>query len=261
MRKVSCVLLILLLGLLLTAEEKKFGYEFTKGRKGEIFKVALYTDGKRYDVLPAAIKIDQYLLYFAGENMTTRQDLLMDKFKEVKVVRDEENKKDIKVLITLHDGKGKTVNDYILELVLEIWKGEPFLAIYSRLRYLGDKKAKTALNWGIGDHFKYYTIPKGSQVKTYKLGVGRGRRKYTIGKTNWLYAHSGKGYGLGIITSGIAGKGEDFIFVNSWPRAKYLTAGKSLDVFMIISPVKGGYKPIQQMFEKLKRVKWDLDKL
>ncbi|MCD6521922.1 hypothetical protein J7K56_04060 [Candidatus Calescamantes bacterium] len=261
MRKIPFILLIILISFLSIGEEK-FGYEFTKGRKGEIFKITLYAEGVKYDIIPTAIKVENYLLYFAAENLKEKKSMLMDDFKEVKVVRDEENKKDILTLIYLHDGKGHRINDYILQVTFEIWKGYPFLAFYSKLKYMGDKKAKTALNWGIGDHFKYYTIPKGRKVKTFKLqSKGRfSKRKTKIGKVAWVYAHSGKGYGLGIITPWLVGKGEDFLFVNPVPQVKYLKKGDTMDVFILIFPVKGGYKPVQTMFEKLRKVSWDLDR-
>lgn len=45
---------------------------------------------------------------------------------------------------------------------LEILKGYPFLAIYSKFVYTGDGVNECAINWALDsiyEPFKYYTIP------------------------------------------------------------------------------------------------------
>ncbi|MCM8833005.1 MAG: hypothetical protein NC816_03690 [Candidatus Omnitrophica bacterium] len=58
----------------------------------------------------------------------------------------------------------------------------------------------------------------------------------------------------------ILGKGEDFIFINSVPPKKKLSKGESIDVFMIFMPINKNFKILEELFQKIKDIKWEYEK-
>ena len=239
--------------------EDEFGYKIVKSGE-EFWKLVFTTEGNSYEVLSSTVRAGGCLIYFAGKDFTHHRDMMIDNIKELKVIKDEDNRKVVKVYFLLQDLEGKRVPDYSLEVSLEIRKGLPSLEMYSKLRYKGEERALTGLNWGISDGFKYYAIPQKNEVKNYALPQKIGKFTRTkIGVCPWIYAHGGKGEGLGVITSSLLGKGEDYIFVNSIPQKKRLGKNESMDVFILVCPVKG-YKPIASLYERVKNIDWDIDK-
>lgn len=229
----------------------KFGYKIGKE------DVFLFTQGNIYLVQPVSITSGGKMMYFAAKDFTANRDLLVQKLKEAKAVVDEKDRKVIDAKFSVGSRK-KIYSDYQLELFLEIRKEFPFLAIYSKFKYLGKGTHTCGINWAVDsayERFKYYTIPKKGKLLTYKL---KKTRRTKIGQANWIYVHSGKGEGAGLIAPAvILGKGKDFIFINSVPPKKKLKKGESIDVFMIFMPINKNFKILPELYEKVKVIKWE----
>lgn len=253
MKKIISLLLSLLFFSSLYAEVPKFGYKI---QDEDVF---LMTEGNVYLVQPISIICKDVMLYFAAQDSTLKRDMVVNKKKEIKVVSDEEGRKVIKATYLLADAQKNTIyKDYELVLFLEIQKGFPFLAIYSKFVYTGTGTSKCAINWAMDsvyEPFKYYTIPVKGKEKTHKLVK---TRKTKIGQANWIFANRGDGTGGGLIApAAVLGRGEDFIFLNSVPPKKKLKKGESIDLFMIFVPINKNYKILPELFEKIKNKKWE----
>lgn len=249
------VLALLFLGsTFLSADD--FGYKIADSG------VILKTKNNLYIVEPDFIRTGNYLAYFAGKDSTNRKDMTVDKKKRIKVVMDKPDRKIVRLVCSLKDLEGNILKDYELELNLEIRKNLPCLIVMTKFRYLGEDKVLCIMNWGISDSLKYYSVPGRGKVVTMKLpGRGRITRRTKIGIKPWIYAHAGKGEGIGLITPGLLGKQEDFIYVNyvkGRSQRKRLEKGKSMDLFMIFLPIeKGGTKPIASLYERVKNIEWN----
>jgi hypothetical protein len=230
----------------------KFGYKFTPEKD-----VFLITEENNFLVQPQSIISRGNMLYFAAQDFTKNIELIVKRTKEVKVVKDEPKRKIIRVTYILGDEKNE-YTDYSLVLFLEIREEFPFLAIYSKFIYNGEGTSECGINWAMEnayEPYKYYTIPEKGKIMTYKLEK---TKKTKIGQANWIFANTGEGEGGGLIApSVILGKGENFIFINSVPPKKKLSKGESIDVFMIFMPIEKNYKILEELFEKIKNVKWE----
>ena len=250
MRKIILSLFLLVIPLKGFCAEK-FGYKI---EKEDIF---LFTKGNIYIVQAESIFSNGKMMYFAAKDFTAKRDLLVQKLKEAKVVVDEKDRKVINAKFSIGNDS-KVYPDYQLELFLEIRKEYPFLAIYSKFKYLGKGAHICGINWGVDsayESFKYYTIPKKGKILTYKL---KKTKRTKIGQANWIYVHNGKGEGAGLIAPAVIwGRGENFIFINSVPPKKKLKKGESIDVFMIFMPINKNFKILPQLYEKIKGVKWE----
>ncbi|MCS7179778.1 MAG: hypothetical protein NZ891_00280, partial [bacterium] len=196
------------------------------------------------------------MLYFSAQDFTKNRELLVKKTKEVKVIKDEPKRKIIRITYSLGD---KTeYPEYSLVLFLEIREEFSFLAIYSKFIYNGEGTSECGINWAMEsayEPYKYYTIPEKGKIMTYKLEK---TKKTKIGQANWIFANTGKGEGGGLIAPAvILGKGEDFIFINSVPPKKKLSKGESIDVFMIFMPIQKNFKILEEIFDKIKTIKWE----
>ncbi|MCM8804279.1 MAG: hypothetical protein NC833_03380 [Candidatus Omnitrophica bacterium] len=253
MRKIIFFLFFLLLGKCFSVV--KFGYKFTPEKD-----VYLITEENNFLVQPQSIISNGNMLYFAAQDFTKNIELVVKKTKEVKVLKDEPKRKIIKVIFSLADDK-RVYDDYSLILYLEIREGFPFLAIYSKFLYNGEGQVECGINWAMENAYKpykYYTIPQKGRFVTYKLEK---TKKTKIGQANWIFANTGEGVGGGLIAPAvILGKGEDFIFINSVPPKKRLSKGESIDVFMIFMPIEKNYKILEELFEKIKNIKWEYEK-
>jgi hypothetical protein len=233
----------------------KFGYKFTPEKD-----VLLITEENNFLVQPQSIISNGNMLYFAAQDFTKKKELIVKRTKEVKVVKDEPKRKIIKATYALGDDKSE-YSDYSLVLFLEIREEYPFLAIYSKFIYNGEGVSECGINWAMENAYqpyKYYTIPEKGKIMTYKLEK---TQKTKIGQANWIFANTGKGEGGGLIAPAvILGKGENFIFINSVPPKKKLSKGESIDVFMIFMPIEKNYKILNELFEKIKNLKWEYDK-
>ncbi|HIE44339.1 MAG TPA: hypothetical protein EYP78_06055 [Candidatus Omnitrophica bacterium] len=277
MQKISTILSILFIVVFVllqgerisAAEEEQFGYEI-KMVKGKPFAVTLRTDGKRYVVMSTALKVGSYIAYFAAQDFTHRKEMIMNEFKEVKVVVDKEDVKGIKTVISLKTLDNKIVDDYELIVSLQIKRGYPCLAVYSKLVYKGKESAQTGFNWGIIDGFRYYAYPEGGKVKARKLevaGVMKSKAtKLGKGAYPWVWPTSGKGDGLGIMTVGMLAKNpleeEAEIVISDVPPKKKLASGEFMDVPFILLPTtrkEGGYKPMRSLYERVKNLKWEME--
>jgi len=217
----------------------------------------MFTHGNIYLIQAQSIVSGGYYLYFAARDFTAKKDLTVSKVKKIDMKVDEPERKVIKTTFSLEGKKKKIYSDYELEVFTEIRKEFPFLIIYSKFKYLGKGENKCGINWGADSPkgFKYYTIPKKGEIKTYKL-VKTKRTK--IGQANWLFVNDGKGEGIGLIAPSVLfGKGENFVFINSVPRTKKLKKGKSLDTFMLFMPINKNFKILPELFEKIKNIKWE----
>lgn len=233
----------------------KFGYRITPDRD-----IYLITEENNFLVQPQSIISNGNMLYFAAQDFTKDRELLIKKTKEIKVIKDEPKRKIIKVVYSLGDEKVE-YPDYSLILYLEIRQEFPFLAIYSKFLYNGSGTSECGINWGMEnayEPYRYYTIPEKGKIVTYKLEK---TKKTKIGQANWIFANTGKGEGGGLIAPAvILGKGENFIFINSVPPKKKLSKGESIDVFMIFMPIQKNYKILEELFEKIKNIKWEYEK-
>lgn len=230
----------------------KFGYKITKEKD-----VFLFTQDNTYLIQAQNIVSAGNMLYFAAQDFTKNIELIVKRIKDVKVVKDEPKRKIIKVNFSLGDEK-KEYPDYLLEVFFEIREEFPFVAIYSKFIYNGSGRSNCGINRAMEathEPYKYYTIPQKGKHMTYKLEK---TRKTKIGHANWIFANNGKGEGGGLIAPAvILGKGEDFIFINSVPPKKTLEKGESIDVFMIFMPINKNYKILEQLWEKVKNIKWE----
>ncbi len=252
---ICLVLALLFLGATFLAADD-FGYKITDS------EIILKVKDNLYIVEPNFIRAGKYLAYFAGKDSTSKKDMMVGKKKRIKVVMDKPDRKIIRLVCSLGDLEGNILKDYELELNLEIRKNLPCLIVMTKFRYLGKDKVLCAMNWGISDSLKYYSVPERGKVVTRKLpGKGRITRRTKIGIKPWIYVHAGKGKGIGLITPGLLGKQEDFIYVNyvkGRSQRKRLERGKSMDLFMIFLPIeKGGTKPIASLFERVKNIQWN----
>ncbi|MCM8818176.1 MAG: hypothetical protein NC915_01670 [Candidatus Omnitrophica bacterium] len=250
--KIFYVLLSFFLCLFKCFSIEKFGYKFTPEKD-----VYLFVQGNGYFVQPQFIISSGNMLYFAAQDFTKNRELLVKKVKEVNVIKDEEKRKVIMAAYFLGDDK-KIYNEYELILFLEIREEFPFLAIYSKFLYKGDGVVECGINWGMEsayEPYKYYTIPQKDKIATYKLEK---TKKTKIGQANWIFANTGEGKGGGLIAPAvILGRGEDFIFINSVPPKKKISQKESIDVFMIFMPIEKNFKILEQLYEKVKNIKWE----
>ena len=233
-----------------------FGYKITDS------EIILKVKNNSYFVEPSVIRAGNYIAYFAGKDSTSKKDMTVGRKKSVKVVVDKPDRKIVQLVCSLKDLKGNILKDYELELNLEIRRDLPCLIMMSKFRYLGGDRVLCVMNWGISGSLEYYSVPERGKVVTRKLpGIGRITRRTKIGIKPWIYAHAGKGEGIGLITSGLLGKQEDFIYVNyvkGRSQRKRLERGKSMDLFMIFLPIeKGGTKPIASLYERVKNIQWN----
>jgi len=252
---ICLVLALLFLGATFLAADD-FGYKITDS------EVILEVKDNLYIIEPDFIRAGNYLAYFAGKDSTSRKDMTVDKKKRIKVVMDKPDRKIVRLVCSLKDLEGNILKDYELELNLEIRKNLPCLIVMSKFRYLGGDRVLCIMNWGISDSLEYYSVPERGKVITMKLpGRGKITRRTKIGIKPWIYAHAGKGEGIGLITPGLLGKQEDFIYVNyvqGRSQRKRLERGKSMDLFMIFLPIeKGGTKPIASLYERVKNIEWN----
>jgi hypothetical protein len=97
------------------------------------------------------------MLYFAAKDFTKDIELLIRKPKDIKVVKDEPKRKILKITYTLWDEK-KEYPDYTLVLFLEIRKEYPFLAIYSKFIYNGERTSECGINWAMESTYEPYKI-------------------------------------------------------------------------------------------------------
>jgi len=233
----------------------KFGYKFTPQND-----VYLITEKNNFLVQPQSIISNGNMLYFAAQDFTKNRELIVKRTKELKVIKDEPKRKIIKATYVLGDDKNE-YPDYSLVLFLEIREEYPFLIIYSKFIYNGVGISECGINWAMEnayEPYKYYTIPEKGKIMTHKLEK---TKKTKIGQANWIFANTGKGEGGGLIAPAvILGKGENFIFINSVPPKKKLSKGESIDVFMIFMPIEKNYKILNELFEKIKNIKWEYEK-
>lgn len=252
-KKILSLLIFLFIVFPLYSAAPKFGYKI----QGE--DVFFMTEGNTFLVQAVSIICKENMLYFAAQDITLKRDMIVNKVKEIKVIVDEQERKVVRATYLLADAKTEKVyNDYELVLFMEIQKGMPFLAIYSKFVYTGAGVSECAINWALDsvyEPFKYYTIPGKTKEETYKLVK---TKKTKIGQANWIFANRGDGTGGGLIApAAILGRGEDFIFLNSVPPKKKLKRGEFIDIFMIFVPIEKNYKILQEIFEKVKDKKWE----
>ena len=232
---------------------ERFGF---KVGKEDVF---LWTKGNVYLAQPSSIVCSGNMMYFAAQDFTSKDQLIVKGLKKAEVQINEPDRKLIKATYSLEDQQKKVSPDYELVIFLEIRKEFPFLVVYSKFKYLGKGEHKCGINWGVdasqAGFFKYYTYPKNGNVVTYPL-VKTKRSK--IGQANWIFVNDGKGEGVGIIAPAVLlGRGSDFVFINSVPRTEKLEKGESLDTFIIFMPINKNYKILQELFDKIKNMKWD----
>jgi len=227
--------------------------------------VAFFAGGAMYVIRADGVALPKSLLYFAAKDFTTKKELLVKKAEKVELKVDDPLRKMVKLTFSIGDNKVESdINaDYRLELYAEIRKGSPLMALYSKFFYLGEGAHKCGINWGLSsaveeDPFKYYTIPdKSGKELTYRLEPGSKMKSNKIGYAKWLYLHSGKGYGIGLVCPSMLGKGGDFIFINTVPPSKNLNKGESADVLMVFFPIDNNFKEIPKMYEDIKKIEWD----
>lgn len=265
MRKISTLLSIFILvtfivladGRTLAAEEERFGYEI-KMVKNKPLAVILETGGKSYTMMSSTLSTEGYLAYFAAQDFTHKKEMIMHEFKEVKVVKDEENVKGIKTVISLKDLDNRVLPDYELVVSLQIKRNYPCLVVYSQLLYKGREPARMGLNWGIVSAFQYYIYPEGGKVKARKLevaGIMKGKAtKLGKGAYPWVWPTDGRGYGLGIMTMGMLLKNprEGEIVITDVPPKRKLSRGEFMDVPFILLPTtkkEGGLKPVREVYD------------
>ncbi len=274
MQKISTLLSVFILatfiipagGRTFAAEEERFGYEI-KMVRDKPMAVVLETGGKSYMMMSGALKTEGYLAYFAAQDFTHGKEMIMHEFKEVKVVKDEEDVKGIKTVISLQDMDGRVLPDYELVVSLQINRGYPNLVVYSKLVYKGREPARIGLNWGITGDFQFYVYPEGDEIRARRLEVAaimRGRAtKLGRGAYPWIWPTNGKGDGLGIMTVGMLLKNplEGEIVITDVPPKRKLSRGEFMDVPFILLPTtkeEGGVKPVRELYERVKRVRWEM---
>ncbi|MCM8784741.1 MAG: hypothetical protein NC827_06495 [Candidatus Omnitrophica bacterium] len=232
----------------------EFGYKFTPEKD-----ILFITKDNNFLVQPQSIMSHGNMLYFAAQDFTKNRELLVKRVKEIKVIKDEPKRKIIKATYSL--GSDKEYPEYSLILFLEIREEFPFLAICSKFVYNGEGTSECGINWAMEnayEPYKYYTIPEKGKIATYKLEK---TRKTKIGQANWIFGNTGKGEGGGLIAPAvILGKGESFIFINSVPPKKKLSKNESIDVFMIFMPINKNFKILEELFLKIKDIKWEYEK-
>ncbi len=266
MRKISCLLVMILFLSIFTLGEEKFALELVK-IKDKVEMVRILTKNLRYQAIPQALRLGRYLGYFAAQDFTHKKEMIMKEFKEIQVIKDTPKQKGVKVIYYLQDQNNQRVSDYLLEVNLEVRKEYPCLAMCSRLRYTGEGEALTGLNWGFSDNFRYYVVPEGGKVKAFKIerkGLLSGKAtKIGKGAYPWIWFTDGKGKGLGMITDGmlVAGiqEGELQIGVSDAPPKKKLTSGESMEVVFIFLPTEKGYKPIKEIYSRARSIRWEVD--
>jgi len=251
MKKKLIIILVFSILLSSTYAVDKFGYKVSKE------DAFLYTQGNIYLIQATSIICSGNMLYFAAKDFTAKKDLLVAKTEKIDVTVDEKDRKVLKITFSLKTNK-KIYPEYKLVVYGEIRREFPFLAIYSKFLYLGKERHLCGINWGLSsayEKFKYYTIPQKGKPKTFKLVK---TRKTKIGHADWIFINNGKGVGAGLIAPAvILGKGEDFIFVNSVPPKKRIKKGESIDVFMIFMPINKNWKTLPELFNKIKKIKWE----
>ncbi|HOK57287.1 MAG TPA: hypothetical protein PKV21_07805 [bacterium] len=77
-----------------------FGYKFTPDKD-----ILLMTEENNFLVQPQCIISKGNMLYFAAQDFTKNRELLIKKIKDVKVIKDELNRKILKVMYSLWDEK------------------------------------------------------------------------------------------------------------------------------------------------------------
>jgi len=254
------------------SQEDSFGFEIRQ-LKGKPFVVSLQTGGEKYHLLAETLKAGPYIAYFAAEDFTQRKDMTMCDFKKIKVVKDEEDIKGIKAVLSLKDKDRKVVPDYDLIICMQITKGLPCLAVYSKLVYNGQRPVEAGLNWGLSGvdkvhQFGYYACPANGKVIARKLETSslmRGKAtKLGKGAYPWVWATPGDGNGLGIMTIGMLMKNPDAyeIAISDVPPKQKLRKGDYMDVSIILLPTtraQGGYKPVVKLYEDIKDIKWEME--
>ncbi|MCD6220356.1 hypothetical protein J7K43_08250 [Candidatus Calescamantes bacterium] len=268
MKKAGFFSLIFLITLPLLSEGKGFTCEIKKDRKGNPIAIIFETHGKKYQMLSSALRADKYLAYFAAEDFKHKKEMVMGEFKEIKIVKDEERIKGVKTFISLKDQNNEEVKDYILQVNLAIRKEFPCLAVYSKLIYKGSETTEAGFNWGISGDFRYYACPERGRIVARKLEV-KGvmeKRATKLGKGAypWVWPTSGKGDGLGIMTVGMLVKNpeEKEIVITDVPPKKRLKKGDFMDVPFILFPTtkeEGGLKALRRFYERVKKVKWEME--
>ena len=224
--------------------------------------VGLFTSGYIYTVRPGGIYSGSYILYFAAKDITAGKELLVKALEKSAKLVDTADRKVAKVTFSMGDSRGNVDPDYKLVLFLELRKGLPFIFVDSRFLYLGAETHACVVNWGLSSEnprskFKYYTVPKDGVPKTFKLGPAGSQNK--IGWAPWLYVHDGRGYGVGLICSGMLGKGEDFVFINSVPPQMDLSQSKYSEIFIAFMPIMKDWKRLPSLYEKIKTITWEYE--
>lgn len=248
------------------AAEERFGFEI-KMVRGEPFAVVLETGGNSFVMMSSVLRVGGFLAYFAAQDFTHGKEMIMHEFKEIEVVKDEEDVKGIKTVISLQDLDGRVLPDYKLVVSLQINRGCPSLVVYSKLVYKGREPARIALNWGITGDFRYYVYPKGDEIRARRLEVAkimRGRAtKLGRGAYPWIWPTNGRGDGLGIMTVGMLLNNplEREIVITDAPPKKKLNRGEFMDIPFILLPTtkeEGGVKPVRKLYERIRGIRWKM---
>ncbi|GEM_PF-766806 len=224
----------------------------------------LYTQGIFYLIQAESITSGGNILYFGAKDFTNGKDLIVRNVAKSELKVNTPERKMVKTTMLL--GQGENIDrNYRLDVFTEIHKDRPYLAIYSRFFYLGPDTHNCSINWGVEsayekNRYKYYTIPKEGKILTYKLDAESVGQKLDQEYVKWVYVHDGKGNGAGLIPgAAMFGKGADFIFVNAVPPQKDLTAGQSIDVFMVFVPINKNFKIIPQIQKEISTISWKFE--
>lgn len=222
--------------------------------------VTFATSGSTYCIQPESISSAGYMMYFAAKDETADKELLVKKLQKTEVKIDSPDIKFVNASFALGDQNNIDPN-YRLDLQLEVKKGFPMLAVNSKFVYLGEGTHKCVINWGVSNaassprnKFKYYQMPKEGKLSTFHLAAEGASTK--IGYAKWICANDGRGNGVGLICPSMIGKGDDFIFINSVPPEKELSANQSSDVFFLFMPIHKNVKLLDSLYSQAFAMKW-----
>jgi hypothetical protein len=222
---------------------------------GKIKHVEIFINDQKYTFFPYAIRTGKYEIVFAGSDETRgrKWDIMLGGIKTAKVLIDKADHKKLNIVYELESARRTkrrlVYKEYGLELMVEIRRGFPCIAILSRFKNKGPSKCRIAQGWGPFKG-KYWTTEGflGRIVTKRFIPIPK-----KIGIKKWIYIHDKRagGNGLGIITPGILGTNQDGVFINPIPSRKTLKRYETQDIVFTLTHVQVSYQELIKLYKSL----------